>query len=136
MPLIVTEARPHVVQIVIDNQAKRNAMSREMMAELAALWAQLDGDANCRAIVVTGAGSKAFCAGADIGGDLSASEETAATVNQALLKTATYSKPIIAAVNGDCAGGGVELLLATDVRPLRCPIFATACQSIVMALRA
>ena len=83
MPLIVTQARPHVVQVVIDNQAKRNAMSREMMAELAALWDRLDQDVSCRAIVLSGAGSKAFCAGADIGGDLSASEETAQTVNRA-----------------------------------------------------
>jgi enoyl-CoA hydratase/carnithine racemase len=105
-----------VTQIVIDNQAKRNAMSRDMLAELAELWDQLDSDDGCRCIVLTGAGDKAFCAGADIGGDLSASEETARIVNKALLKTSTYSKPIVAAVNGDCAGGGVELLLSTDIR--------------------
>ena len=87
-----------------------------MMAEIADLWDQLDSDDKCRCIVLTGAGEKAFCAGADIGGDLSASEETAILVNRALLKTATFTKPIIAAINGDCAGGGVELLLSTDIR--------------------
>lgn len=116
MPLIINQPVPYVTQIVIDNQAKRNAMSRDMMAELAELWDQLDADDGCRCIVLTGAGNKAFCAGADIGGDLSASEETASLVNRALLKTSTYSKPIVAAVNGDCAGGGVELLLSTDIR--------------------
>jgi enoyl-CoA hydratase len=65
---------------------------------------------------VTGAGEKAFCAGADIGGDLTASEEAARVINRGLLKTAPFSKPIVAAVNGDCAGGGVELLLSTDIR--------------------
>jgi enoyl-CoA hydratase len=104
------------MQIVIDNQAKRNAMSREMLGELADIWDRLDADGDCRCIVLTGAGEKGFCAGADIGGDLSASEEIARIVNRALLKTMAYSKPIIAAVNGDCAGGGVELLLATDIR--------------------
>ena len=68
MPLIVTEARPHVVQVVIDNQPKRNAMSREMMAELAELWDRLDRDANCRAIVRDrGRQQGVLCAGADIG---------------------------------------------------------------------
>jgi len=49
-------------------------------------------------------------------GDLSAGAETAKIVSHALLKTDAYSKPIVAAVNGDCVGGGLELLLATDVR--------------------
>lgn len=116
MPLLVREAAPHVVLITIDNQAKRNAMSREMLAELAGLWDRLADDDTCRAIVVTGAGEKGFCAGADIGGDLTASTEMAVTINRSLLKTSPFPKPIIAAVNGDCAGGGVELLLATDIR--------------------
>jgi enoyl-CoA hydratase/carnithine racemase len=49
-------------------------------------------------------------------GDLSAPAEMARIVNHALLKLDEFSKPIVAAVNGDCAGGGVELLLCTDVR--------------------
>lgn len=115
MPLLVQDAGPHVVRITLDNQAKRNAMSRAMLADLANLWDRLAAS-DCRAIVVTGAGEKGFCAGADIGGDLTASPEMAATINRALLKTSVFPKPIIAAVNGDCAGGGVELLLATDIR--------------------
>ena len=115
MPIITREVAPHVTLITLDNQAKRNAMSRDMLGELAGLWDTLDASP-CRCVVLTGAGEKGFCAGADIGGDLSASEETARIVNRALLKTSTFSKPIIAAVNGDCAGGGVELLLSTDIR--------------------
>ena len=116
MPLDVREIARHIMLVTIDNQAKRNAMSREMLGELAALWDRLDIAADCRCVIVTGAGDKGFCAGADIGGDLSARAETARVVNRSLLKTSTFSKPIIAAVNGDCAGGGVELLLATDIR--------------------
>ena len=116
MPLIVRNDGPHIVVVTIDNQAKRNAMTRDDLAELADLWPKLDQSPECRAVVITGAGDKGFCAGADIGGDLSVAAETAAMVNRALLKTVPFTKPIIAAVNGDCAGGGVELLLATDIR--------------------
>ena len=105
----------HVVVVTIDNQPRRNAMTRAMLAELGRVWDELErGD--CRCIVLTGAGERAFSAGADVSGDLSAAPETAQTVSHALLKTDVYPKPIVAAVNGDCAGGGVELLLATDVR--------------------
>jgi enoyl-CoA hydratase/carnithine racemase len=106
---------PHVVVVTIDNQPRRNAMTRAMLAELARLWDELERGP-CRCIVLTGAGERAFTAGADISGDLSASAETARVVSHALLKYDAYAKPIVAAVNGDCAGGGLELLLATDVR--------------------
>ncbi len=116
MPLTVAEPRKHVTLITIDEQAKMNAMSRAMLGEIGDLWQRLDDDPGCRAIVITGAGERAFCAGADISGDLSASEEMAAMINRGLLKTHAISKPIVAAVNGACAGGGVELLLSTDIR--------------------
>jgi enoyl-CoA hydratase len=116
MPLHVSDAGRHITLVTIDNQSKRNAMPRATLAELAALWDRLEASADCRCIVITGAGDKAFCAGADIGGDLTASEEAARVINRALLKTTPFSKPVVAAVNGDCAGGGVELLLSTDIR--------------------
>ena len=106
---------PHVVVVTIDNQPRRNAMTRAMMAELARLWETLERG-TCRCIVLTGAGERAFSSGADVSGDLSADPETARIVNDALLKNRTYTKPIVAAVNGDCIGGGLELLLSTDVR--------------------
>jgi enoyl-CoA hydratase len=115
MPLHVSAAGRHIMLVTIDNQAKRNAMSRAMLGDLAALWDRLEAAVDCRCIVITGAGDRGFCAGADIGGDLSASAEMATIINRALLKTTPFSKPIIAAVNGDCAGGGVELLLSTDI---------------------
>ena len=115
MPVRVEAHGPHVVVVTIDNQPRRNAMSREMLADLGNLWDELERGP-CRCIVLTGAGDRAFSAGADISGDLSASPEMARIVSHALLKYDTYSKPIVAAVNGDCAGGGVELLLATDIR--------------------
>src|SRR5262249_41259131 len=115
MEIRVTPHGPHVVVLTIDNQPRLNAMSRAMLGELGRLWDELERGP-CRCIVLTGAGERAFTAGADMSGDLSASAETARVVNHALLKHDVYTKPIVAAVNGDCAGGGVELLLATDIR--------------------
>ena len=115
MELRTEEHGPHIVVVTIDNQPRRNAMPRSMMAELAELWDRLERS-RCRCIVLTGAGDRAFSAGADLSGDLSAGPETARVVSHALLKQRAYSKPIVAAVNGDCIGGGLELLLSTDIR--------------------
>ena len=115
MELRVQEYGDYIVIITIDNQPRRNAMPREMMAELAALWERLEASP-CRCIILTGAGERAFSSGADVSGDLTADPATARTVHQALLKNPPYTKPIIAAVNGDCVAGGLELLLSTDIR--------------------
>ena len=115
MEIRVREHGRHVVVVTIDNQPRLNAMSRAMMEELGRLWDEL-ARASCRCIVLTGAGERAFSAGADMSGDLSAAPDIARVVNHALLKHDVYTKPIVAAVNGDCVGGGVELLLSTDIR--------------------
>ena len=115
MEIRVTSHGRHVAVVTIDNQPRLNAMTRQMLADLGGVWDELErGD--CRCIVLTGAGDRAFSAGADLSGDLSAASEMARVVGHALLKNDPYSKPIIAAVNGDCVGGGVELLLSTDIR--------------------
>src|SRR5438128_5562506 len=90
-------------------------MTRAMMAELGRLWDVLERGP-CRCIVLTGAGDRAFTSGADVSGDLSADPAIARMVADALLKTRPYGKPVVAAVNGDCVAGGLELLLSTDVR--------------------
>jgi enoyl-CoA hydratase len=115
MELRVQEHGAHVVVVTIDNQPRRNAMPRAMMAELAGVWETLERGP-CRCIVLTGAGERAFSSGADVSGDLSADPEIARIVNDALLKNRPYAKPIVAAVNGDCVAGGLELLLSTDIR--------------------
>ena len=115
MDIQLERCTPHIALITIDNQRHLNAMTRAMLDDLGRLWDELEAD-DTRCIILTGAGRRAFCSGADIGGDLEAGVETSRLVNHALLKTDIYCKPIIAAVNGVCAGGGVELLLATDIR--------------------
>src|SRR5947199_1988310 len=116
MEIRVETRDAHIAVVTIENEPRRNAMSRAMLADLAALWDRLEADNSCRCVVLTGAGDKAFSSGADLAGDLSASAETAHVVNRALLKNTPFPKPIVAAVNGDCVAGGLELLLSTDIR--------------------
>src|SRR5260370_12950566 len=100
---IRVEARgAHFVVLTIDNQPRLNAMTRAMMVELGRLWDELDRGP-CRCIVLTGAGARAFTAGADMSGDLYAAAATARIVNHALPKLHEFSNPIVAAVNGACA---------------------------------
>ena len=115
MEIRLTEHGAHIAIITIDNQPRRNAMTREMIGDMARLWDRLE-TSHHRCIILTGAGDRAFSSGADLGGDLSASPELARTINRGLLKTHAYPKPIIAAVNGDCVAGGLELMLSTDIR--------------------
>src|SRR5437763_15490873 len=88
----------HIAIVSIDNGPRLNAMTRQMLSKLGALWDELDRDLTCRCIILTGVGQRAFTVGADISGDLSAGPETARMVNHALLKNDAYSKPIVAAV--------------------------------------
>ena len=115
MRILLEKDGPHIAIITIDNEKKLNAMSREMMHRLGNVWDELSQD-ETRCIILTGSGERAFCVGADISGDLEATPEISKIVNHALLKTDIYKKPIIGAVNGDCIGGGLELLLPTDIR--------------------
>jgi enoyl-CoA hydratase/carnithine racemase len=105
-----------IVVVRLNNPGRRNALSLEMFEALAALWPELAADASIRAIVLTGAGDKAFCAGADLSEDLVDRAGFADLVDRALLKTAFMPKPLIAAINGHCVAGGLELALAADIR--------------------
>jgi enoyl-CoA hydratase/carnithine racemase len=115
MEIRLSRHNRHIAVITIDNPPRLNAMTRDMLRDLGRIWDELDRD-DSRCIILTGAGERAFSVGADVSGDLSAGPEMAQMVSHALLKADAYTKPIIAAVNGDCIGGGIELLLSTDIR--------------------
>jgi len=89
-----------------------NALTRQMLSKLGGLWDECGARPHLPLRYF--AGQHTFTVGADISDGLSAGSEVARVVNHALLKNDAYSKPIVAAVNGDCIGGGLELLLSTD----------------------
>ena len=111
-----------VATLTLNRPEQRNAISYDMWQRLPALFAELDADESVRAVLLTGAGEKAFSAGADI----KDFEETRSTpdrarnyrqaVHDACDALNAVSKPTIAAIRGYCLGGGLELALYADVR--------------------
>lgn len=86
-----------------------------MFQELAAAWPKLACDPHVRAVVVRGRNGS-FCSGADLSASLSDVPGIDELIAGAFLKSVVFPKPIIAAVNGHCVAGGLELALAADIR--------------------
>ncbi|MGC4938502.1 enoyl-CoA hydratase/isomerase family protein [Kribbella sp. DT2] len=120
--LVLAEQAPGVVVVTLNRPERYNAMTETMFAELEQVALGLDGEDACRVMVLTGQG-KAFCAGydlaeagklADLGplGMLSLQERGA----RSLLAVRSMRVPVVAAINGPAAGGGMSLALAADIR--------------------
>jgi len=109
----------HVARITIDRPQSLNAIDEATERSLQEIWARLEGDRDVRAIVLTGAGDRAFCAGADMkGGGKSglaywASPREGGFGGIALRRTLDI--PVIARVNGHALGGGFEMVLGCDI---------------------
>jgi enoyl-CoA hydratase/carnithine racemase len=115
---LLVEQRGNVLWLTIQREAKRNAMSHGVIAGMAQALRAAQGQRDIRAIVITGAGEKAFCAGAD----LQASKVFTADYSEPhahlaqLLRAARASHiPLIARVNGYCLAGGMGLLAMCDM---------------------
>src|SRR4051794_34166722 len=120
MTLLRSEDRGPVRVITVDLEAKLNVLSRPLVAELKAAALQASTDPGVRAVVLTGAGSKAFCAGADLKERSSWTKDDVKQwlieLHEGLREIERCPKPWIAAINGLALGGGCELALACDLR--------------------
>ncbi|MCL2778067.1 MAG: enoyl-CoA hydratase-related protein [Polyangiaceae bacterium] len=117
---IEVEQRGSVIIWAIDREERRNSLSRPLLLSLGKLAREATTNPSVRAIVLTGKGDKAFCAGADL------KERSLMTENDIRAQLTLYRselglidrspKPVVAALNGAALGGGLELALVCDLR--------------------
>lgn len=105
-----------VAYFTINRQQQRNALSRDAVSLFLKYLAEAEKDENVSVILITGAGEKAFCAGADL--TSAAAEDAAEGIGnyaRLLKRLAGYPKPVIARINGLCMAGGMGIMLACDI---------------------
>ena len=126
MSQILIERQGGVAIVTLNRPEKRNALSPEMLVRLAQFWKDIADDHSVRVVVLTGAGDQAFSSG----GDIPLMMKTRAPVGEweerfaadrkqlgaALLRNASFFKPVIAAINGHAHAGGAEFVMSTDLR--------------------
>jgi len=116
---ILVAHRGPTALVTLNRPDKLNAMSMMLKEELIRALRELDADTTTRTVVITGAGQKAFTAGADIQEfqDRTAIEQWRMYERGTLYDTVErIAKPILAMINGYCFGGGLELAMACDIR--------------------
>ena len=121
MAVIATRSNaPGVLVLTLNRPDRANALNKALLMALEVALAQADADDGIRCVVITGAGERAFCAGADITEQQGFSSDQAYAHmrwgQEIFLRLENFSKPTLAAINGFALGGGLELALACDFR--------------------
>jgi enoyl-CoA hydratase/carnithine racemase len=109
-----------VARVAIDNPKKLNILTRAALQELAKVMTSLETDPRLRAVVITGAGTKAFVGGADLDTlgslDPASAREFIGEIHSACAAMRECPVPVLARINGWCLGGGLELAASCDLR--------------------
>ncbi len=131
MTVLTVDVTGGIATITLNRPDKRNALNPEMVVRLADAWARVRDDDDIRVAVLTGAGPDTFSAGGDLRSlitlltrareaqdewDERLVADRRGMMNAAMLRTTSFPKPVVAAVNGLCYAGGMELALAADLR--------------------
>lgn len=118
--LVMEERRGQVALITLNRPEVMNSLNFPLLLSLKERMQSLHSDTDVRVVIITGAGDKAFCAGADLKERAAFGEqqvkEFITTIRNLFTFIESLNKPVIAAVNGVALGGGMELLLACDMR--------------------
>ncbi|WP_447761120.1 enoyl-CoA hydratase-related protein [Sphingopyxis panaciterrae] len=117
---ILTTRQGHILIVTINRPEARNAVNAAVHIGIGTALEEAEADPDIRAVVITGAGDKSFCAGADLvalsrGEQLAPSDPAQQAWGFAGMVSHPISKPIIAAVNGFAFGGGCEIALMSDI---------------------
>lgn len=118
--LVLTEQTDGIVTVTLNRPDSANALSIVLLSQLYDTLMELKFQPNVRVVIITGAGNRAFCAGADLkerkSMDDTAVRKTVHMIRQVIEAVAGLPMPVIAAINGVAFGGGTELALAADLR--------------------
>ncbi len=117
----LTLEREERFAVITLNRPPANAISEQLVKDLAAALNAVETDDGVRAVIVTGAGDRIFCAGADLGSAFSGGDmrDFIRFGNGVLRKIERFPKPVIAALNGHALGGGCEIAMACHLRLLK-----------------
>ena len=107
--------------VITLNRPPANAISEQLIRELNAALSELEPDAAVKSVIITGAGDRIFCAGADLGSAFSGADVASFIRfgNSVLRRIERFPKPVIAAINGHALGGGCEISMACHIRLLK-----------------
>lgn len=117
--IVVT--REESFAVITLNRPPANAISEDLMRELNAALSELQADDAVRSLIITGAGDKIFCAGADLGSAFSGPDIAAFLRfgNSVVRRIERFPKPVVAAINGHALGGGCEIAMGCHIRILK-----------------
>jgi enoyl-CoA hydratase len=127
---VLFDVRDGIAEVILNRPDKRNALNPEMLVRLARCWEAIGQDSMVRVAILSGAGDKTFCAGADLARltplltrARQAEDEwdeallaDPKILNRAMLRRTDFATPVIAAMRGAIVAGGMELALACDLR--------------------